>query len=240
LFRILVLISFGAALMPIVLARRPVLVLRRVKSFGRATKVAKEPPRGSVAAETLPTLLQPFSALLRSESDLSSQESFFWLKEPELAYLLKPSPTPALIIGLVAPIGVDLETVVDTLTELLRETSYRASLFRVTSRMREVPTGLSISSDPYVLSYKSRTAYANAFCARLGEDALAAMAISAIRAARPDIWKSQYERGLPQLPPEAFVEETPVPSQAYIIRQLKRPEEVRLLRSVYGRQFILV
>jgi deoxycytidylate deaminase len=157
-----------------------------------------------------------------------------------LAHVLKPSPTPELIIGLVAPIGVDLDTVVDILTELLREMSYRTSLFRVTSLMREVPTGLSISSDSYVLSYKSRIAYANAICARLGEDALAAMAISAIQAARPDIWKSQYERGLSQLPPEALAEETPVPSQAYIIRQLKRPEEVRLLRSVYGRQFILV
>jgi hypothetical protein len=75
-----------------------------------------------------------------------------------LAHVLKPSPTPELIIGLVAPIGVDLDTVVDTLTELLREMSYRTSLFRVTSLMREVPTGLSISSDSYVLSYKSRIA----------------------------------------------------------------------------------
>lgn len=35
-------------------------------------------------------------------------------------------------------------------------------------------------------------------------------------------------------------EETPLAAQAYIIRQLKKPEEVALLRGVYGRQFILV
>ena len=39
---------------------------------------------------------------------------------------------------------------------------------------------------------------------------------------------------------EEALEEEPIPSQAYIIRQLKRPEEVFLLREVYGRQFILI
>ena len=31
-----------------------------------------------------------------------------------------------------------------------------------------------------------------------------------------------------------------MPNQAYIIRQIKRPEEVALFRSVYGKQFILI
>jgi hypothetical protein len=106
--------------------------------------------------------------------------------------------------------------------------------------MTEVPTGLSISSDSHIASYKSRIAYANAICARLGEDALAAMAVSAIRESRIGLWKELSEKCDPQLPQGAKAEETPVPSRAYIIRQLKRPEEVRLLRSVYGRQFILV
>ena len=157
-----------------------------------------------------------------------------------MAYVLKPSPTPELVIGLVAPIGVDLDNVTEALTELLREMDYKANLFRLTTLMREVPTGLDISENSYVDSYKSRIAYANALCKRLGLDALAAMAISAIRAARADLWKERTAQGLETLPEEAIPEETPVPSQSYIIRQLKRPEEVRLLRSVYGRQFILV
>jgi len=66
------------------------------------------------------------------------------------------------------------------------------------------------------------------------------MAISAIRQTRVKVWKDLSEEGNPGLPSEAQPEETPVPFQAYIIRQLKRPEEVRLLRSIYGRQFILV
>src|SRR5271166_5777040 len=84
-----------------------------------------------------------------------------------MAHVLRPSPTPELIIGLVAPIGVDLDAVTDALTELLREMDYKASLFRLTSLMTEVPTGLSLSSDSHISSYKSRIAYANAVCARL-------------------------------------------------------------------------
>jgi hypothetical protein len=66
------------------------------------------------------------------------------------------------------------------------------------------------------------------------------MAVSAIRESRIGLWKELSEKCDTQLPQGAKAEETPVPSRAYIIRQLKRPEEVRLLRSVYGRQFILV
>ena len=72
---------------------------------------------------------------------------------------------------------------------------YKANLFRLTTLMREVPTGLDISENSYVDSYKSRIAYANALCKRLGLDALAAMAISAIRAARADLWKERTAQG---------------------------------------------
>jgi cytidine deaminase len=157
-----------------------------------------------------------------------------------MAHVLKPSPTPELVIGLVAPIGVDLDNVTDVLTELLHDMDYKAGLFRLTRLMKDVPTGVPLSEEPRVASYKSRIAYANAICKRLGQDAMAAIAISAIRSARASLWKDRFEQGLEGLTAEAIPEETPVPSQAYVIRQLKRPEEVQLLRSVYGRQFILV
>jgi hypothetical protein len=56
-------------------------------------------------------------------------------------------------------------------------------------------------------------------------DALAILAISAIREVR------RQECGDPEKPLEA---------RAYIIRQFKRPSEIKLLRSVYGRQFIQI
>lgn len=158
-----------------------------------------------------------------------------------MSSVLKQSHQPELIFGLVAPIGVDLDRVTDALTELLREMEYGAALLRLTSLMKEVPTGLPLSAVTHIQSYKERIAYANAVCNRVGREALAAMAISAIRATRAEIWdnRSKAEREA-LLSEDVNKEEMPVPSQAYIIRQFKRPEEIRLLRSVYGRQFILV
>ena len=54
---------------------------------------------------------------------------------------------------------------------------------------------------------------------------MAILAISAIREIR------RKEKGDPEQPLEA---------RAYIIRQFKRPSEIKLLRSVYGRQFIQI
>jgi hypothetical protein len=82
-----------------------------------------------------------------------------------------------------------------------------------------------------VSSYKERIAFANMLRAELGDVALAAVAISAIRSFRREEWQ---RRG------KILDEANPLPNQAYIIRQLKRPEEVSLLREVYGRQFILI
>jgi deoxycytidylate deaminase len=157
-----------------------------------------------------------------------------------MAYIASPSRTPELFVGLVAPIGVDLNSVTEILSELLRDMDYRTSLLRLTTLMKDVSTGLPMEKNTYVASYKERIAYANAICNRLGHDALAAMAVSAIRATREQIWEEAVEHNLPALPEGAIASETPVPSQVYIIRQLKRPEEVQLLRNIYGRQFILV
>lgn len=112
--------------------------------------------------------------------------------------------------------------------------------------MKEVPTGKPLDATPYIKSYQDRIAYANEVRRLLGDDALAVLAISAIRSFRAE------ERARKRLSPasdqhslgvsilDEADEEAPLPSQAYIIRQIKRPEEVALLRSVYGRQFVLI
>ena len=160
------------------------------------------------------------------------------------------SPQPELVFGLVAPIGADLQIVAEVLEETLREVEYRTQEFRVTGLMREVPTGLSIAESPYIQSYKDRIAYANSMRAKLGDDALAALAVSAIRSFRAEEWerrgqssstKSHEKNELPNIVPSGRnLEEIPLPGQAYVVRQFKRPEEIALLRSVYARQFILV
>lgn len=133
---------------------------------------------------------------------------------------------PELIFGLVGPIGVDLEAVTDELSEALRTVGYDSQVFRITDLMREVRVGLSLDATGYVESFQQRIAYANKVREQLGRnDALAILAISAIRQFRLASGSSA---------------EQPLSRKAYIIRQFKRPEEIKLMRAVYGRQFIQV
>ncbi len=159
---------------------------------------------------------------------------------------LRLDPSPELIFGLVAPIGVDLDLVTDVLDQNLREMGYSARLFRLTELMKEVPVDVPIDDSRYVQFYRNRIAYANAVRRLLGDDALATMAVSAIRSFRLE--ERSRQRGSlveGEGPSEALSgpdteAEIPLPARAYIIRQLKRPEEISLLRGVYGRQFIVV
>ena len=103
---------------------------------------------------------------------------------------------------------------------------------------------IEIREGPYIESMKSRIQYANEFCKKYGADALAALAVSEIRNFRERQWPDILE-ATPDV--EAISESMarglksePLPSQSYIIRQIKRPEEVHLLRAVYGRQFVLL
>jgi deoxycytidylate deaminase len=133
---------------------------------------------------------------------------------------------PELVFGLVAPIGVDLDFITEALSEALSEVSYASTKLRITDLMREVKTGVSLNASSYIESIRQRIEYANAVREKLTRnDALAILAISAIR---------QFRKR------EGGNEEEPLPKRAYIIHQFKRPEEVKLLRSVYGRQFIQI
>jgi len=148
------------------------------------------------------------------KSESSEQKELPFSKEPEL------------IFGLVGPIGVDLDYVSNALGDSLSDVGYDARTIKITDLMREVPADLPLDAVGYIDSFKQRIAYANRVRELLGRnDALAILAVSAIRQFRAE---------------QAGSEEEPLPRQAYIIRQLKRPEEVKLLRSVYGRQFIQI
>jgi cytidine deaminase len=164
---------------------------------------------------------------------------------------LAPLPVnlaPELVFGLVAPIGVDLDMVSEVLGGTLHEMHYRAQVLRLTQLMREVPVTIPPESrdsmrpkQSLVSSYKERIAHANAIRACFGDIALAALAISAIRSFRSAEWQRRTDAGEDTHPDDRrHPEEEPIPHQAYIIRQLKRPEEVALLREVYGRQFVLI
>lgn len=133
---------------------------------------------------------------------------------------------PELIFGIVAPVGVDLDFVNNTLTRALADVAYAVEPFRITRLMREVQLKLPLDATGYINSIRERIEYANEVCHKLERnDALAILAVSAIREFR-------LQNGND--------EEEPLGKQAYILHQFKRPEEVKLLRAIYGRQFIQV
>ena len=166
---------------------------------------------------------------------------------------LEPMPVnraPELVFGLIAPIGVDLDVVSEVLDTTLREMRYHAHVLRVTQLMREIGIEAPVTSydaslpeGSFVRSYRDRIAHANKIRSVLGDFALAALAISAIRSFRLEERqrRSDERSSFDELSNEEPPEEEPITaSQASGIRQLQRPAEVLLLREVYGRQFILI
>ncbi len=119
-------------------------------------------------------------------------------------------------------------------------------MFRVTKLMRDVPLPVKLVASPYIQSVRDRIAYANRLRSHLGDAALAALAVSAIRTFREEKRKVETSILSASNDPSTISQsqeqddEAPLNGYAYIIRQFKRPEEIDLLRSVYGKQFILV
>lgn len=130
-------------------------------------------------------------------------------------------------------------------TSALKEVKYEPKVLRLTELMKEVDVNRPRDATHYLEIVQQKIDYANEVRLRLGDEALAALAISAIRSYRAGEWKRREEEarlnGVELVrPDDTAAEETPLPHQAYLLRQFKRPEEIALLRSVYGRQFILV
>lgn len=140
------------------------------------------------------------------------------------------SNLPELMFGVAGPIGVDIESICDSLSNALREVRYRSELIHLTREMMKYepsakPPKVSETNFYTDITYKIK--YANALCEELEDaSALAQVALRAIA-----IRRAMLPGGKLQVP---------VPSTAYIVRQLKRPDEISLLRKVYGKNFMLV
>jgi deoxycytidylate deaminase len=158
---------------------------------------------------------------MKEETEFKDVETDATLVAPDDAI-----SSPELIIGLVGPIGVDLEAVTTCLGEQLHRVGYKHKVIRVSDIMRFDAADGDRSQTGYVERIKSLIQYANQFCEQHKSNAaLAALAISAIRGARQSITGRGTE---------------PAPKTAYIIWQLKRSEEIYVLRKTYGRKFVQV
>jgi deoxycytidylate deaminase len=138
---------------------------------------------------------------------------------------------PELIFGIAGPIGVDISAICDSLQSALQSVRYESEIIHLT---KEMMIDVTLTSPPkkssatdFFSDVNYKIQYANEFCREFVDPgALARVALRAISRRREEL------SGDPQKPPAK--------STAYVIRQLKRPDEITLLRRVYGKQFVLI
>lgn len=148
------------------------------------------------------------------------------MKKPYSGIAVKKITNPEIVIGLVGPIGVDLDLVFEQLSVQLKIVEYHAELIRITDILREPPFSIRVDDSSFTNRYLSLISESDRICRNYGSsDFLARLAMAKIREFRK-IKNGDYS--------------SPVFGTAYIIRQLKRSAEVELLKKVYGKKFILV
>ncbi|WP_437301198.1 anti-phage dCTP deaminase [Sorangium sp. So ce426] len=134
-----------------------------------------------------------------------------------------PENTPnELVLGIVAPLGTDLHETVLAIEEGLRLVGYRALPIRISDILKSLDLGIELKEEPEAARLESFMAAGTAARAlsRQGE-ILALNAVSLINEKRP-------QGG------------APLPKTAHLLLTLKHPEEVRLLRRIYGPGFYLI
>ena len=143
---------------------------------------------------------------------------------------------PELVIGLVGPIGCDIQAVEKALVKALKQVDYTCRFITVSESIKELlnskennKTTLVSLKDKINAGNKVRKIFEN-------NGILAAHSIIQIRKERANV---NQERVVEKNDDTSY-EEIRANDTAYIVRQLKRLEEVELLERVYGKQFIQV
>lgn len=136
---------------------------------------------------------------------------------------------PELVFGICGAVGVDINQVHNALTQALVEVGYTSVPIKLTDELYHsdnLPPPKANSKDYYAL-VNDKIDYANGHRERNNDPAFLARAgIRAIRRERAKL------TGSPQKVPKTGI--------AYIVHQIKRPEEISLFRKVYAKKFILL
>jgi deoxycytidylate deaminase len=137
---------------------------------------------------------------------------------------------PELVFGIAGPIGVDIPAICASLTDALRSVRYDSEIIHLTEEMMSYRTRRRIArpaEKDFYTEVNFKIKYANALCEEFADaSTLARVSMRSIANRRRKLTGANKR--------------LPATSTAYIIRQLKRPTEVSLLRRVYGKQFVLV
>lgn len=133
-----------------------------------------------------------------------------------------------IVIGLVAPIGTDLDRVISGIENNLRVYDYDSTQIRLSKLLRGGTIASSGATEPSITGadyYEDKMDLGDKLRRQFDSgDAVAALAVANIVGTRKSLTggHSQLRR------------------HAWVLRSLKHEDEVRLLRTVYGSRFILV
>ncbi len=134
---------------------------------------------------------------------------------------------PELVIGLVGRIGLDTRLVATKISDVLTEYGYKTHRIKVSALVPDLPELPKIKDHPLEDYYDTRIESCNKL-RELSErnDVLACLAIMRIRELRADASGGDQD--------------SPAKRTAYIVDQIKRPEETELLRQIYRDFFIQI
>lgn len=131
-----------------------------------------------------------------------------------------------IVIGLVSALGTDLDRVCTNLDAELSSLGPSPKLIRLSSELHNLELCAQLSMTPVEDYYRSHIAAGDELCARTKmRHAMASLGVLAITQERKNIVGPDSQE---------------LPDAAYIVRSLKRPEEVELLRSVYRDRFVVM
>lgn len=137
---------------------------------------------------------------------------------------------PELVVGLAGPIGIDIESMADEVGRALSQIGYEHRSLRITELMMKYQApGVESSGSDYFSMMNFKMDHANKLCELASSpSALMWLVIEGIKEKRDEFLSTN---GLSSTVPSDL---------AYILRQMKRPEEVNLLRKIYGKKFLLI
>jgi deoxycytidylate deaminase len=150
------------------------------------------------------------------------------------------APDPELVIGLVTPVGTNTTELADRVKGALADYAYKAIVIKLSDHLpSDEDPPLGEPEDRRVLRL---IAAGDAFCKLHATDdepagdpaALARLAVREIRRTRVHLAREDGD----EREAKDIIEGRP--RTAYILHSLKRPAEIRVLREIYGGQFLLI
>jgi len=135
---------------------------------------------------------------------------------------LVPKPCPEVVIGIVGPVGIDLDPIIDVFIRRLEAVEYKAISVRLSKQIEKF-FGVDYSDLPENERIEKLMDAGTALREKSERgEAVALLAIAEIRRIRQQELNHSTE------------------GNAFILRSLKHPDEVETLRAVYGKGFFLI